>query len=194
LAISPIGIKKQKRLIRSIQQQRNTIMYPTWLINAFIDNFCAKCRHPIVLDDITAIALARPEDYAAHLREPFALIVAECRKCGQKHSFQMRCAKDPLFEAMNHLAIEIESAPTKNPPPFGPGSTANAQRNHTVSDENQREQIRPSLRAGQKTSPLSTEEVREFLARLKRMSFKPGSSSFKKLTGNGPTKPSEDND
>ena len=169
-------------------------MYPTWLINVFIDNFCTQCRNPITPNDITAIALARPEDYVAHLREPFAIIVAKCSKCGQKHSFQMRCTKDLLFEAMGHLAKEIESAPVKNPPLFGPGSVASSLGKSSSQTDNAGNSVQPSLRANQKTTPLSQEEIREFLLQLKRMSFKAGSRSLKKLAGNNPIMPTDDKD
>lgn len=158
-------------------------MYPTWLINSFTDNPCTQCRAPITVDDITGIGLARPSDLETYLREPLALILATCRHCGQKHNFRMRCLKDSLIDAMNELADQIAAAPPGDPLPFGPGSAASARcETGSGSGEANKLPVRPSLRSNQKMTPPSQEEIRVFLARLKRMSFRRGSRDFNKFT------------
>jgi hypothetical protein len=159
-------------------------MYPGWLICSFTNNPCTVCRAPITVDEITAIGWTRPEDYEAYLREPLALVLAKCRQCGQKHSFRMRCEKDSLIDAMHELADRIASAPSGSPPPLGPGAPAARSADDTPErTPDEKSPVRPSVRADQKLGPPSQEEIKSFLARLKRMSFKPGSKSFKKLSG-----------
>jgi hypothetical protein len=152
------------------------IMYPIWLTNLFINNTCPLCRGPITLDDIIAIGARTPEPFEAHLREALAMILANCRQCGQTINFSTRCNRGGLIDAIHEFCSRIELGSAALPklnikPAPQPGEAA-------VTDK----QVRPSIRADQELQPPSDEEIRLFLARLRRMSFKPGSKGFDRFT------------
>lgn len=156
-------------------------MYPNWIVNLFTNNPCTECRGAVTLDDISAIGVCRPEPFLAHLRAPYALIIATCRHCGQSIRFTTRCPKGALVEAVMELAVQIESAEAGKPPPFGPGSIQAPRSGH--SSEATDAPLRPSIREDQAVGPPTDAEVKAFLARLRRMSFKAGSKGFERLTG-----------
>lgn len=162
-------------------------MYPLWLTNLFQDNRCPECRGALTLDDIIAIGARRPEPFEAHLREPLALILATCRHCGISTNFSTRCPRDGLIDAVNELADQIESAPAGEPPLIRPSAEPSTPQSRPPADATRsnrgRVAVRPSVREGQASDPPTEKEIKAFLARLKRMSFKPGSKGFNKLSG-----------
>jgi hypothetical protein len=160
--------------------------YPAWLIGMFTDNHCPECRGLLMLSNIDAIAAARPEHNIAHLRDPMALVIATCPHCNRQLHLSMRCPRELLMNAVKQFINQIESAPIGEPPLFGPGSKVVQQSDsgNRAGDDKSEPTIRPSLRAGQSLRPPTDAEVKTFLARLKRMSFKSGSKGFKKLSGN----------
>ena len=160
-------------------------MYPNWIIQMFTNNPCPTCRGTVMLDDINAIGACRPSDFESHFREPLVLVIAKCPHCGQDIHITMRCPTDLILDAARALAEQIEAAPPEKPPFFAPtptpakdhGSTDGAVGNAFPPT------VKPSIRVGQNLGPPTEAEIKSFLARLKRMSFKPGSKSFDRLTG-----------
>lgn len=164
-------------------------MYPNWIIDMFTGNTCPKCRSALTLSDIDAIGIRRPLGFEGHLPELLALVIATCKQCGGCIHFSTRCPKEPLIDAVEELAELIKSTPARKPPLFGPGAASTVQ-GETSSDgaggHVGKSTVRPSIRADQKLGPMTEEEVGSFLAWLKRISFKSGSKSLRRLTGSDP--------
>jgi hypothetical protein len=149
------------------------IMYPTWLTNLFINNTCPECHEVLTVDDIVAIGARRPEQFEAHLREAMTMILVRCHHCRVMINFSTRCLRAGLVDAVHELCDRIESADITASPLFG----SDAQQ--PSSDPTDCAPVRPSIRRDHPDTPPTQAEVRAFLDRLRRASFKRGSKGFR---------------
>lgn len=145
-------------------------MYPDWLKGMFQSNPCSECRVPLTFADIEAVGVRRP--YPDGLGRPLALVTCVCGRCGNRMQCTLDQPLDAVMAAVEALYRELAAAAPPNAGVFQVPSSATAA-----------PPARPSRRKDQPSGPPTKEEIRAFLARLRRMSFKAGSKGFKRLTG-----------
>lgn len=163
-------------------------MYPDWVRGMFQNNPCVKCRAELSLADIEAIGVRRPMDNEAHLPLPWGLVIATCRHCGQYMHFVMRCPIEPVVDAVRELFWRIETGPADsaaNPLPgldAGQPPAGNRASGKPAFDaaEWSEQPVRPSIRRDQPLTPPTEEEIRHFLNRLRKTSFRRKSKGYAK--------------
>lgn len=157
-------------------------MYPEWLTTMFQSNPCSECRAGLTLSDIEAVGVRRP--YPDGLQRPLAMVTCVCPHCGNR----MSCTIDQPLEGVlaGVEALYLELADTAAP--------GNGMFQLPSVPAKKTGRARPSRRRNQPSAPPTEKEIRDFLARLKRMSFKTGSKDMGKLTGRKPRRPGPDDE
>lgn len=157
-------------------------MYPDWLTTMFQSNPCSECRASLTLRDIEAVGVRRP--YPDGLQRPLAMATCVCPHCGNRMSCTIDQPLEGVLAAVEALYRELAEAA---PPSDGAFQLPSPKAKGTG-------RARPSRRRNQPTAPPTEEEIRTFLARLKRMSFKAGSKGIGKLTGRRPRRSGPDDE
>lgn len=157
-------------------------MYPAWLTTMFENNPCSECRIALTLRDIEAIGVRRP--YPNGLQRPLALVTCVCPRCGNRMACTIEQPLEGILAGVEALYLELAEAA---PPSDGTFKLPSPKAKETG-------RVRPSRRRNQPTAPPTEEEIRTFLARLKRMSFKSGSKGIGKLTGRRQRRPGPDDE
>jgi hypothetical protein len=180
-------------------------MYPPWMNEMFRCLPCSGCGSRLASDDIEIVGVRRPEEWEAWLAQPIFVISLICRNCGQVTNALHR---QPLGEVVNGVTafvrdierdcqgkeplVKIPGLTTAKPAgsPSSPAPTPPAPTEPP-------DHVRPSRRRNQPVKPPTPAEIRAFLNRMRKTSFKRGSKGFKnwmKNIGADPDKPVEDSD
>ena len=174
-------------------------MYPKWMQKMLYCNPCRGCRIRLDAQNVQAVGIRYPEEFEAWKAEPILCITLACPYCGQALNLLSREPLQKVLDAVTAFARVIEqqcqgkepplkipglTTPTPAAPPPTPAPPA------TSSGDADR--LRPSRRGNQPVTPPTQAEIRAFLNRLRRTSFKRGSKGFKtwmKDIGADPDKP-----
>ena len=174
-------------------------MYPKWMQKMLYCNPCRGCRIRLDAQNVQAVGIRYPEEFEAWKAEPVLFISLGCPYCGQVLNL---LARQPLAKALDAVAafghvieqqcqgkeppLKIQGLTTAKPPPPpptpAPPTTADADR------------LRPSRRSNQPVTPPTQAEIRAFLNRLRKTSFRRGTKGFKtwmKEMGADPDKPAD---
>jgi hypothetical protein len=152
-------------------------MYPSWLIDLFQGNLCSECKTALTIADVESIGVRRP--YPSGPPWPLAKISCVCGHCGNRMECTIDQPLDSILPAVETLYREIaDAAPPRTgffqiPPSNQAAASSSAERENAPT--------RPSRRKDQPLTPPTEEEIKVFLARLRKMSFKAGSKSYRRF-------------
>jgi hypothetical protein len=152
-------------------------MYPSWLIDLFQGNLCSECKTALTIADVESIGVRRP--YPSGPPWPLAKISCVCGHCGNRMECTIDQPLESILPAVECLYREIADAA----PPRTGFFQIPSPNQMAPSAERENAPARPSCRKDQPLTPPTEQEINVFLARLRKMSFKAGSRSLKKLTG-----------
>ena len=151
-----------------------------------------------------AVGIRHPEEFEAWKAEPVFFISLGCPYCGRVTNLLTRQPLSKVLDGVTAFAQVIEQQcqgkepPLKIPglttpkPPAPPPAPAPPLAPATAGASDPTAPLRPSRRSNQPVTPPTQAEIRAFLNRLRKTSFKRGTKGFKtwmKDIGADPDKP-----
>lgn len=159
-------------------------MYPDWLTILFRHGGCncTQCRGAIGVAEIRFIGVRRPDPQT--IVRPQAFFLTRCPLCGHRTEYTVDASLEGISEAVEALFHDIEEGPPATDLPFTlPSMRAPPKPVDPTPEPVKSDAVRPSRRPNQPLTPPTDAEITQFLARLKKTSFKTNSKGFGKLAG-----------
>jgi hypothetical protein len=156
-------------------------MYPKWMQEMLYCNPCTGCRIRLDAQNVQAVGIRQPEEFEAWKAEPVFFVSLACPYCGQVVNLLSR---QPLTKSLDGIEafgrVVEQQCQGKEPPLEIPGfTTPTSPPTPTAPADGDTDQLRPSRRSNQPVTPPTQAEIRAFLNRLRKTSFKRGSKGFK---------------
>ena len=178
-------------------------LYPQWIKQLFSGKMgCESCSEPLSLDDIIGVGLYCPDAATDFSVGPQSAVEAYCSHCGNRTHFTINKVLSETVKAVEAFYEVIARKRMGHKPPWGtlpspnykpeeeadkkqPGSDVRPYghrfRGQGFSEEAERWRNRRRRRRFKIGGPPSDEEVKKFLRRLEKTSFKRSTKSFQKF-------------
>lgn len=162
-------------------------MYPKWIQRDFDRGFrCMNCRGHLTTADIRMVGVRCPHPWSS---KPLGMYLTLCPLCGHRTEY---ASDEPNVLDITNAIIAKSSQFERSPPAEKPVFTFDSPETEPPPEQEPTAtpaRVRPSRRPSQPLGPPTKAEIKRFLERLKKTSFKTNSKGFQKLTGPQKQKP-----
>jgi hypothetical protein len=159
-------------------------MFPDYMNDMLREACCGHCNAPLSTADIQIVGVRRPEEFEAFYGEPVFVIIMGCKACGQWTNHMMRRSLADSIQGISGFVKLIEKeCEGKEPILKIPGLTKRspaAEPPRQLPQPVDGNRPRPSILPGHPNGPMMDAEVKAFIFRTNKTSFRVGSNGFKK--------------